>query len=266
MAVLMVRDLRVSYAGTILGIRDVSLDVPEGSVVAVLGGNGAGKTTLLRAVSGVLGEHRGAITRGSISYLGRSLAGRSPAATVAAGIVQVPEGRRVFERLTVAENLRIGGFTVRDAAARARARRLVQELFPVLHDRRDQRAGLLSGGEQQLLAIGRALMAGPRVLLLDEPSLGLAPKAVGQVGRVIAELNERGTTVVLVEQNAAMALAVASHAVVLASGQVRLWGRADDLAADDTVRDLYLGRDAEKAVDRELASTGPRPRLGRWQG
>jgi ABC-type branched-subunit amino acid transport system ATPase component len=271
MAMLTVRDLRVRYAGAVLGLRDVSLDVPAGAVVAVLGGNGAGKTTLLRAVSGVLGEHGGTVERGSVEFEGRGLTGRSPAAIVAAGIVQVPEGRRVFERLTVAENLRIGAVTVRDAAARARSAQLVRELFPVLHDRRDQRAGLLSGGQQQMLAIGRALMAGPRLLLLDEPSLGLAPRVVGQIGRVIAALNERGTTVVLVEQNAAMALAIATHAFVLATGEVCLAGPAAELAADTGVRDLYLGRDAAVAVDRELAAGGRsvhgRPaRLGRWAG
>jgi branched-chain amino acid transport system ATP-binding protein len=262
---LTVRDLRVKYGGVILGLRQVSLEVPAGAVVAVLGSNGAGKTTLLRAVSGVLGEHGGMIDHGAIELDGRDLVGRSAAAIVTAGIVQVPEGRRIFERLTVAENLRIGGFALRDAAARTRARRLVHELFPILHDRRDQRAALLSGGQQQMLAIGRALMAAPRLLLLDEPSLGLAPKVVGQIARVIGELNNLGCTVVLVEQNAEMALSVATHAFVLATGQVCLSGPASALAADDTVRDLYLGRDAERAVDRELAAAGPRPRLSRWQ-
>jgi ABC-type branched-subunit amino acid transport system ATPase component len=261
---LTVRDLRVKYGGVILGLRHVSLEVPAGAVVAVLGSNGAGKTTLLRAISGVLGEHGGTIDHGAIELDGRSLVGRSAAAIVAAGIVQVPEGRRIFERLTVAENLRIGGFALRDAAARARAQRLIHELFPILHDRRDQRAALLSGGQQQMLAIGRALMAAPRLLLLDEPSLGLAPKVVGQIAGVIGELNARGCTVVLVEQNAAMALSAATHAFVLATGQVYLSGPASELAADDTVRDLYLGRDAERAVDRELAAAGPRPRLFRW--
>jgi branched-chain amino acid transport system ATP-binding protein len=261
---LTVRDLRVSYARAILGLRRVSFDVAPGSVVAVLGSNGAGKTTLLRAISGVLGEYAGAVEQGSIEFEGRSLVGRSPAAIVEMGIVQAPEGRRIFERLTVAENLRIGGFRQRDGIARGRARQLVHELFPILYDRRDQRAGLLSGGQQQMLAIGRALMAYPRLLLLDEPSLGLAPKVVGQIAQVIRHINSRGTTVVLVEQNAAMALSVATDAYVLATGEVRLSGPAVELAADDSVRDLYLGRDAEIAVDRELASTAARPQLTRW--
>jgi ABC-type branched-subunit amino acid transport system ATPase component len=261
---LRVRELQVTYAGVVLGLRRISIDVPAASVVAVLGSNGAGKTTLLRAVSGVLGEYGGAVVGGSIEYDGRPLTRVSADAAVAAGIVQAPEGRRIFESLTVAENLRIGGFAVRDARARARAKAFVHELFPLLHERRDQRAGLLSGGQQQMLAIGRALMAAPRLLLLDEPSLGLAPQVVGQVGRVIREINDRGTTVVLVEQNAAMALSVATHAYVLATGEVFLSGSAAALAADDAVRDLYLGRDAELAVDRELARNDVRPHLSRW--
>ena len=261
---LTVRDLRVVYAGAVLGLRRVSLDVAAGSVVAVLGSNGAGKTTLLRAISGVLSEHRGAVETGTIEYDGTPLTRLQAAAIVAAGIVQAPEGRRIFEALTVSENLRVGGFGLRDTQARIRARRFVHELFPTLYDRRDQRAGLLSGGQQQMLAIGRALMAEPRLLLLDEPSLGLAPQVVGQIGQVIREINDRGTTVVLVEQNAAMALSVASHAYVLATGEVRLSGPAAALAADDTVRALYLGRDAEVEVDRELTRNGRRPHLSRW--
>jgi branched-chain amino acid transport system ATP-binding protein len=263
---LTVRDLHVRYGGAVVALRDVSLDVPAGTVVAVLGSNGAGKSSLLRAISGVLGEHGGSVDRGEITFDGTPLKGRSAAAIVRLGVVQAPEGRRIFERLTVAENLRIGGFAVRDAKARNRTRRLVNDLFPILHQRRDQRAGLLSGGQQQMLAIGRALMAQPRLLLLDEPSLGLAPQLVGQIGQVVTRLNAAGTTVVLVEQNAAMALSVAHTAYVLATGEVRLSGAADALAADDSVRDLYLGRDAASAVDHELATVGGEPRraLSRW--
>jgi ABC-type branched-subunit amino acid transport system ATPase component len=263
---LIVRDLRVCYRGVAPALRGVSLDVPAGAVVAVLGNNGAGKTTLLRAISGVLGEHGGTVEAGTIDFDGRDLVGRPPSAIVANGVVQVPEGRRIFERLTVAENLRVGGFSVRAAQSRIRARRAVYDLFPVLYDRRHQRAGLLSGGQQQMLAIGRALMAAPRLLLLDEPSLGLAPQIIGQVAGVIREINAGGTAVVLVEQNAALALSLATHAYVLATGTVRLSGPAAELTTDDSVRHLYLGQDVDNAVEHELASaTQVRPHLPRWQ-
>lgn len=231
-----VRDLHVSYTGAVKALRGVSLDVPEGTITAVLGNNGAGKTTLLRAISGTL-RPRG----GSITFAGRSLIGAEPADIARGGVVQVPEGRRIFSHLTVEENLRAGGLAARDKAARAKARARVDELFPILGERASQRAGLLSGGEQQMLAIGRALMASPRVLLLDEPSLGLAPRIVEQLREVIAEINRQGVTVVLVEQNAAMALAVADRALVLEVGEVALEGPAAVLAESDEVRDRYLG-------------------------
>jgi branched-chain amino acid transport system ATP-binding protein len=238
---LQIKNLRVTYRGTILALHSVTLDVSAGSVVAVLGSNGAGKTTLLRAISGSLREHGGAVEAGIVEVHGRSLVGVSPATIAASGVVQVPEGRRIFTRLTVAENLRVGGIAVKNRAARAQAHQRVLELFPVLHDRRDQRAGLLSGGEQQMLAIGRGLMACPTLLLIDEPSLGLAPRMVGRIGAVIKEINAQGTTVLLIEQNAAMALSVASHGFVLTAGRVSLSGTATGLASDEAVRDLYLG-------------------------
>jgi ABC-type branched-subunit amino acid transport system ATPase component len=175
----------------------------------------------------------------------------------------VLEGRRIFTRLTVDENLRVGGFTSRDREARARARQRVFDLFPRLRERRDQRAGLLSGGEQQMLAIGRALMASPQVLLLDEPSLGLAPKMVARIGEVVTEINDQGTTVVLVEQNATMALQVASHAFVLTTGRVSLSGSAAELRADGAVRDLYLGRDPASDEPARPASNAVVAELGR---
>jgi ABC-type branched-subunit amino acid transport system ATPase component len=240
-----VRDLRVAYAGSDQALRGVSMWVPDGSVVAVLGSNGAGKSTLLRAISGTLGQRRGLVQGGSVLLDGRPIERRGPSAVVASGVLHVPEGRRVFGTLTVEDNLRAGGTAARDAAARAAARERVYGLFPILRERRRQRAGLLSGGEQQMLAIGRALMGGPRVLLLDEPSLGLAPLIVKRIGAVIAEINRAGTTVVLVEQNAAMALRVASLAFVLEAGQISLHGPAADLAKTSEVRDRYLGVGAE---------------------
>src|SRR5690606_10488866 len=191
---LRVRDLDVSYAGRLRALRRVSLDVPKGAVVAVLGGNGAGKSTLLRAISGTLPFERGRIVGGSIELAGRRLHGLDPAAIVRSGVVQVPEGRQVFEDLTVDENLRAGGLAT-PRRSRGPARDRVLRLFPLLHERARQRAGLLSGGEQQMLAIGRALMSEPTVLLLDEPSLGLAPRMVERIGEVIAEIHRQGTAV-----------------------------------------------------------------------
>ncbi|WP_329416072.1 ABC transporter ATP-binding protein [Streptomyces sp. NBC_00704] len=238
-----VEGLDVTYGRALSALRSVSLSVPHGAVVALLGANGAGKSTLLRAVSGTLRLHRGAVTAGLVRYGETVLDGRDPVAAVRAGVVQVPEGRRVFAGLTVEENLRSGGLGLgRRAPAQVReARDRVYTLFPVLAERGRQQAGLLSGGEQQMLAIGRALMAAPRLLLLDEPSLGLAPRMVFRIAEVIREINAQGTAVLLVEQNAGMALSLASHAHVLEVGEIRLSGPADDLARTDAVRRLYLG-------------------------
>jgi branched-chain amino acid transport system ATP-binding protein len=244
---LRVRDLRVSYAGALRALHGVSLDLPDGAVVAVLGANGAGKTTLLRAISGTLGFAGGRVDAGSVELGPHRLDRMDPAAVVRAGVVQVPEGRQVFEDLTVEENLRAGGL-VTPRGPRGPARERVFELFPVLRDRARQRAGLLSGGEQQMLAIGRALMAAPRVLLLDEPSLGLAPRVVERIGEVVAEIHRQGTAVLLVEQNAALALRLADLAYVLEVGRVALHGPAARLADTDEVRDRYLGTGARPAV------------------
>jgi ABC-type branched-subunit amino acid transport system ATPase component len=252
-ALLDVRDLYVGYAG-VRAMHGVTLAVPEGRIVAVLGNNGAGKTTLLRAISGTLRMHRGAIERGSIAFAGAALSA-GPADIVRAGIVQVPEGRRVLADLTVEENLRAGSLSTRGRRRRADARARVYELFPRLHERRSQRAGLLSGGEQQMLAIGRALMSEPRLLLLDEPSLGLAPQVVERIAEIIAKINEQGTSVVLVEQNAAMALEVAHRAYVLEVGRVALEGPARELARSDEVRARYLG----VVPDAEAPAAAPAP-------
>ena len=236
-----VRELSVSYAGAVRALHGVGLDVPRGSVVAVLGSNGAGKSTLLRAISGSLPLEGGAVDRGTIRFDGRDVTALDPAAIVRAGIVQVPEGRRIFGDLTVDENLRAGGHTVKDRAARTRARARVHELFPRLQERATQRASLLSGGEQQMLAIGRALMSDPKVLLLDEPSLGLAPQVVEKIGEVIREINQQGTSVILVEQNATMALDIADVAYVLEVGRVAAHGKAAELASTTEIQERYLG-------------------------
>src|SRR3954451_16938970 len=229
------------------------MSVAPGSVAAVLGSNGAGKSTLLRAVSCTLGLQGGAVDGGDISFAGRSLRGVDPASVVRLGIVQAPEGRRIFGELTVEENLRAGALTVKDKAARERARKRVFELFPRLDERRRQRGALLSGGEQQMLAIGRALMSEPKLLLLDEPSLGLAPQIVERIGEVVREINRQGKAVVLVEQNAAMALDVADTAYMLEVGNVALSGSSAELSESDQVRERYLGVGAGTAATNGAA-------------
>ena len=238
---LTVRDLDVTYQGAIAAVRGVSLEVPDRGVVALLGANGAGKTTILRAISGLLRSVGGRVTGGAISYDGQPITALDPAKIVRLGITQAPEGRRLFGTLTVEENLRTGAFAARDPVATRHAYDRVMELFPILGERRRTMAGYLSGGEQQMLAIGRALMASPRLLLLDEPSLGLAPVIVQQIGTIIGEISAAGTAVLLVEQNAQMALAHATHGYVLETGRVALDQPAAELLRDESVRTFYLG-------------------------
>jgi branched-chain amino acid transport system ATP-binding protein len=260
--VLTIDALHVTYGGAVQALRGISMEVPDGKVVAVLGSNGAGKSTLLRTISGTLRLHRGRIESGSVRYGEFLLGHRDPAETVRLGLVQVPEGRRIFGRLTVEENLRAGGMGNKDKAAKARARDRVHEMFPVLKERSAQRGALLSGGEQQMLAIGRALMASPKLLLLDEPSLGLAPRVIGQIGEVVAEINRQGTSVLLVEQNATMALGVADLAYVLDVGEVSLSGSAKELAQTDEVQRLYLGHGTEEPQQATAVASGKT--LSRW--
>jgi ABC-type branched-subunit amino acid transport system ATPase component len=251
-SLLEVTDLHASYGG-VRALRGVSVTVREGEIVAVLGNNGAGKSTLMRAISNTLALHGGTIAGGTMRLRDRDLAALGPAAIVRAGVVQVPEGRRIFGDLTVEENLRAGTFgrTGREGVAAAHQR--VLDLFPRLAERRDQHASLLSGGEQQMLAIGRALMSDPKLLLLDEPSLGLAPQLVDKIGEIIQQINEQGTSVVLVEQNAAMALKIAHHAVVLEVGQVAIARDAAELAASHEVRERYLGIAGEEDIKKVTA-------------
>ncbi|WP_166353989.1 ABC transporter ATP-binding protein [Phytoactinopolyspora limicola] len=244
---LAVENLDVVYEDVILVLKSVTLEIPSGEIVALLGANGAGKTTVLRAITGLLDIHRGSITRGRVTLDGMRIDHLDAPGTVAAGIGQVMEGRRILAELTVEENLRIGAHTAaRDAVGAGLER--VYGLFPVLAQRRTQVAGYLSGGEQQMLAIGRALMAQPRYLLLDEPSLGLAPRMVQQIKELIVEINEQGTAVLLVEQNAAMALSVARHGYVLETGKIVMDKPAEELRADDDIREFYLGLADEGAV------------------
>jgi branched-chain amino acid transport system ATP-binding protein len=235
--VLQVSDLHVYY-GEIHALKGASLTVEKGEIVALLGPNGAGKTTTLKTISGQLAPRSG-----TIALEGQSLVGQPAHVIVHRGIAHVPEGRKIFNRLTVADNLELGAYIRADGAIREDMER-VFALFPRLRERRSQVAGTLSGGEQQMLAIGRALMARPRLLLLDEPSMGLAPVLVEQIFETIQDINRQGTPILLVEQNAAVALTVAHRGYVLETGSVVLEGAAGTLAADAGVRQAYLGEGA----------------------
>ena len=232
MSLLELRDVEARY-GEIRALHGVTLTVDEGDFVAILGANGAGKTTTLRSVSGTVK------TTGEIVFDGERLARRTPEGMARRGVAHVPEGRGTFSTLSVLENLRLGAWVQRGWSQRDLAR--VFEFFPRLYERRDQQAGTLSGGEQQMLALGRAMMAKPRLLLLDEPSLGLAPLVVREIFRVLGEMNEAGTTIVVVEQNAALALGAAKHAYVLETGRIVLAGTTEALKVDESVRRSYLG-------------------------
>ena len=235
------RNLEVVYSDVILVLRGVSLAVPQGSIVALLGANGAGKTTILRAITGLLSLHRGSITKGAVTFDGQPIHDADAPSIVRRGMAQVMEGRRIFADLTVEENLRAGGFTCHDRGALRTGLERAYSLFPQLAERRRVLAGYLSGGEQQMVAIGRALMSSPRLLFLDEPSLGLAPIIVGQIRDLIVRINAEGTAVLLVEQNAAMALAIAHTAYVLEHGKVVRDGTAAEIARDKDVQEFYLG-------------------------
>ena len=240
LAVLSIENLEVVYHSVVLVLKGVSLEVPEGSVVALLGPNGAGKTTALRAITGLLGIHRGEITHGRITWRGRDITGLAPDRIVRQGISQVMEGRRILADLTVEENLRAGAYgRSRTHVAAGLAR--FYEAFPALARLRRQKAGYLSGGEQQMLAIARALIAEPALLVLDEPSLGLAPRAVAEVARLVRDIHARGVSILLVEQNAAMALELAERGYILENGKIVLDGPAATLAGDRDVQEFYLG-------------------------
>ena len=238
---LSVANLEVVYNDVILVLRGVSIAVPAGQIVTLLGANGAGKTTLLRAITGLLEVHRGRITKGSVTIDGRDSTRADAASIVRSGLSQVMEGRRIFPELTVDENLRTGAYTRRDKSGIQQSYDRAKELFPALQRRRKDTAGYLSGGEQQMVAIGRALMAEPKILLLDEPSLGLAPLIVEQIRDIIVQVNEQGTSVLLVEQNATMALSIAHHGYVLEHGRIVKDGPGQVLLADKDIREFYLG-------------------------
>lgn len=224
------------YYGAIHALKGISLEVKEGEIVTLIGANGAGKSTTLRTISGLLKPKTGSIT-----FLSQDIAGVRAHEIVKKGISQVPEGRRVFAEMTVMENLDLGAFVRKDKAGIQQDLKHVFELFPRLEERKNQSAGTLSGGEQQMLAMGRALMSRPKLLLLDEPSMGLAPLLIKEIFNIIVDINKSGTTVLLVEQNANMALSIANRAYVLETGRITLSGSAKELAASEDVRKAYLG-------------------------
>jgi len=239
---LLLNNIEVIYDDIILVLKGMSIEVPEGKIVALLGSNGAGKSTTLKAVSGLLKPEDGEVTDGEILYNGEAIHNHDAAEIVRKGIFQVMEGRRIFEHLTVEENLRAGGYTVSSAALMRQRIDLCYDYFPRLRERKTQIAGFLSGGEQQMLAIGRALMAAPKLMLLDEPSLGLAPLLVKDIFEIIKRINqEQGTTILLVEQNANIALGIADFAYIMENGRVVLDGTPDELKHNADVREFYLG-------------------------
>lgn len=232
---LKIENLTVSY-GNVTALKGINIEVPEGKVVALLGSNGAGKTTTLKSISGIVEAQNG-----SIKFFNDDITKMSPEKITSVGIVQSPEGRQIFSDITVEENLRVGAFTVKDKEQIKKNFERVYKYFPRLGERKKQIAGTLSGGEQQMLAIGRALMASPKVLLLDEPSLGLAPLIVKDIFEIVKEINSEGTTVLIIEQNALQTLKIADYAYVLEVGEINMQGEAKDLIKDKRLIEAYLG-------------------------
>lgn len=235
MALLEIKDLEVNY-GVIKAIKGVSFDVNEGEIIALIGANGAGKTTILHTITGLIQAKKG-----SIVFDGKELTKTPPHKIVSMGMAHVPEGRRIFQQLSVLENLKLGAYTRKDKSEIASTLKMVYERFPRLEERKNQVAGTLSGGEQQMLAMGRALMSKPRIILMDEPSMGLSPLLVSEIFDIIKVINESGTTVLLVEQNAKKALSIADRAYVLETGKITLSRDAKDLINDESVKKAYLG-------------------------
>ena len=235
MALLEVKDLEVHY-GVIKAIKGISFEVNQGEVIALIGANGAGKTTTLHTVTGLIQP-----SHGQIIFDGKDITKIPPHKIVGMGMAHVPEGRRIFQQLTVLENLKLGAYTRKDKNLISATLKMVYERFPRLEERKNQVAGTLSGGEQQMLAMGRALMSNPRIILMDEPSMGLSPLLVSEIFDIIKVISEGGTTVLLVEQNAQKALSIADRAYVLETGNISLSGKASDLINDESVRKAYLG-------------------------
>lgn len=235
MALLEIKDLEVNY-GVIKAIKGVSFDVNEGEIIALIGANGAGKTTILHTITGLIQAKKS-----SIVFDGKELTKTPPHKIVSMGMAHVPEGRRIFQQLSVLENLKLGAYTRKDKSEIASTLKMVYERFPRLEERKNQVAGTLSGGEQQMLAMGRALMSHPKLLMMDEPSMGLSPLLVDQVFEIIKDINNDGTTILLVEQNAGKSLAISDRAYVLETGKIVLSGTGEELMKSEDVKKAYLG-------------------------
>ena len=257
-----VKNLEVVYQDVILVLRGVSLQVPKGKIVSLLGSNGSGKTTVIRSITGLLDVQNGDITKGNVIVDGEDITNFKPSKIVEKGIAQVLEGRRIFSELTVVENLRLGGHTNSKEINKNIDK--IFELFPILKKRSKGEAGYLSGGEQQMLAIGRALMSEPTYLLLDEPSLGLAPKLVDQIAELITEINSQGVTVLLVEQNANMALNISHHGYIMETGNIVMDNSSKKLLDDQDVREFYLGLNAEGTKRKSFKDVKHYKRKKRW--
>lgn len=261
---LTITNLQVFYDRAVEALRDVSLEVRPGQIVALLGSNGAGKSTVLKSICGVLYPEDGEIVGGTITHEGAPLGGFAPHEIVGRGIVQVPEGRRLFDTLTVEENLLMGGYS-RPAGEIAASLEEVFKLFPAVEEQRNRVSGYLSGGQQQMVAIGRALMAKPKLLLLDEPSLGLAPQIIAEIFDTVRRLrDEQGLTVLLVEQNAQLALSVANYGYIMERGRVVLDGEPEKLLANDDVKEFYLGVQAGGQERRSMREVKHYKRRKRW--
>jgi len=240
-----VANLEVVYNDVVLVLRGLSIEVRDGQIVALLGANGAGKTTCLRAITGLLDIHEGDVTKGHINWGDQRIDKKDASYIVKAGISQVMEGRRVFAEMSIDDNLRTGSVTNKSSASVKESYERVMDMFPSLAKRRKDTAGYLSGGEQQMLAIGRAMMANPKLLILDEPSLGLAPMLVSQIRDIIVEINQQGTSVLLIEQNARMALSIANYGYIMETGKVVMDGDPSKLLDDEDVQEFYLGLHGE---------------------
>jgi branched-chain amino acid transport system ATP-binding protein len=259
-----VANLEVVYNDVVLVLRGLSIEVDDGQIIALLGANGAGKTTALRAITGLLDVHEGDITKGSVSWNGERINSKDASYIVTAGIAQVMEGRRVFAEMSVDDNLKTGATTNKSSANVKASYQRVMDMFPALQKRRKDSAGYLSGGEQQMLAIGRAMMADPKLLILDEPSLGLAPMLVAKIRDIIVDINKSGTSVLLIEQNAKMALSIADYGYIMETGKVVMDGDPEKLLSDEDVQEFYLGLHAEGGERKSFRDVKHYKRRKRW--